>query len=121
MIAGDRLGFRNLDVRILGEVAFYLQSGPMDFTTEACPIRFFVLCEECLWKVGRPPKSRDKIDRARRDFHVGNLYINRKCTAAMVGARPFGGFDMSGSDSKSGRPDYLYSFTQAKSVAEKLV
>jgi 1-pyrroline-5-carboxylate dehydrogenase len=65
-------------------------------------------------------KSRDKIDRATRDFHVGNLYINRKCTGAMVGAHPFGGFNMSGTDSKSGGPDYLYLFTQAKSVAEKI-
>jgi 1-pyrroline-5-carboxylate dehydrogenase len=65
-------------------------------------------------------KSRDKIERATRDFHVGNLYINRKCTGAMVGAHPFGGFNMSGTDSKSGGPDYLYLFTQAKSVAEKI-
>jgi 1-pyrroline-5-carboxylate dehydrogenase len=65
-------------------------------------------------------KSRDKADRARRDFHVGNLYINRKCTGAMVGAHPFGGFNMSGTDSKSGGPDYLYLFTQAKSIAEKI-
>jgi 1-pyrroline-5-carboxylate dehydrogenase len=65
-------------------------------------------------------KSRDKIDRAVRDFHVGNLYINRKCTGAMVGAHPFGGFNMSGTDSKSGGPDYLYLFTQGKSVAEKI-
>src|SRR5580700_10287489 len=65
-------------------------------------------------------KSRDKIDRAKRDFHVGNLYINRKCTGAMVGAHPFGGFNMSGTDSKSGGPDYLYLFTQAQSIAEKM-
>jgi 1-pyrroline-5-carboxylate dehydrogenase len=65
-------------------------------------------------------KSRDKIEAAVRDFHVGNLYINRKCTGAMVGAHPFGGFNMSGTDSKSGGPDYLYLFTQAKSVAEKV-
>jgi len=65
--------------------------------------------------------SRDKIDAAVREFHVGNLYINRKCTGAMVGAHPFGGFNMSGTDSKSGGPDYLYLFTQAKSVAEKTV
>ena len=65
-------------------------------------------------------KSRDKIDRAIREFHVGNLYINRKCTGAMVGAHPFGGFNMSGTDSKSGGPDYLYLFTQAKVVGEKI-
>ena len=64
--------------------------------------------------------SRDKQERAKRDFHVGNLYINRKCTGAMVGAHPFGGFNMSGTDSKAGGPDYLYLFTQAKSVAEKV-
>jgi 1-pyrroline-5-carboxylate dehydrogenase len=64
-------------------------------------------------------KSREKIDRAIREFHVGNLYINRKCTGATVGAHPFGGFNMSGTDSKSGGPDYLYLFTQGKSVGEK--
>jgi len=57
---------------------------------------------------------------ARSAFHVGNLYFNRKSTGAMVGAHPFGGFNMSGTDSKAGGPDYLYLFTQAKSVAEKL-
>jgi 1-pyrroline-5-carboxylate dehydrogenase len=65
--------------------------------------------------------SRDKMERAVRDFHVGNLYINRKCTGAMVGAHPFGGFNMSGTDSKAGGPDYLYLFTQAKAVGEKIV
>ena len=64
--------------------------------------------------------SRELMNRARRDFHVGNLYFNRKCTGAMVGAHPFGGFNMSGTDSKAGGPDYLYLFTQAKSVGEKL-
>jgi delta-1-pyrroline-5-carboxylate dehydrogenase, group 2, putative len=64
--------------------------------------------------------DREKLNRARVEFHVGNLYFNRKCTGAMVGAHPFGGFNMSGTDSKAGGPDYLYLFTQAKSVAEKL-
>ena len=62
----------------------------------------------------------ERLERASRDFHVGNLYLNRKCTGAMVGAHPFGGFNMSGTDSKAGGPDYLYLFTQAKSVAMKL-
>ncbi len=61
-----------------------------------------------------------KVDQARRRFHVGNLYINRKCTGAMVGAHPFGGFNMSGTDSKAGGPDYLLQFLQAKSIAEKV-
>ena len=64
--------------------------------------------------------SREKLDRARQEFHVGNLYLNRKCTGAMVGAHPFGGFNMSGTDSKAGGPDYLLLFTQAKSIAEKI-
>src|SRR5262245_31021958 len=64
--------------------------------------------------------SRDKLERARYEFHVGNLYFNRKCTGAMVGAHPFGGFNMSGTDSKAGGPDYLLLFTQAKSVGERI-
>ena len=64
--------------------------------------------------------DRAKLDHARREFHVGNLYFNRKCTGAMVGAHPFGGFNMSGTDSKAGGADYLLLFTQAKSVAERL-
>lgn len=63
---------------------------------------------------------RDRIERARREFHVGNLYINRKCTGALVDVHPFGGFNMSGTDSKAGGRDYLGLFLQAKSVAEKL-
>jgi len=62
--------------------------------------------------------DRDKIDRAKRLFHVGNLYFNRKCTGALVGVHPFGGFNMSGTDSKAGGPDYLLLLTQAKSISE---
>ena len=65
-------------------------------------------------------RNREKIEAAAERFFVGNLYINRKCTGAMVGAHPFGGFNMSGTDSKAGGPDYLLQFTQAKSIAEKL-
>jgi 1-pyrroline-5-carboxylate dehydrogenase len=65
-------------------------------------------------------KNPEKLRRAAEDFHVGNLYFNRKCTGAMVGAHPFGGFNMSGTDSKTGGRDYLLLFTQAKTVAEKI-
>ncbi|HEX4769438.1 MAG TPA: L-glutamate gamma-semialdehyde dehydrogenase [Bryobacteraceae bacterium] len=65
--------------------------------------------------------DREKIEKAKREFFVGNLYINRKCTGAMVGAHPFGGFNMSGTDSKAGGPDYLLQFVQGKSIAEKIV
>jgi 1-pyrroline-5-carboxylate dehydrogenase len=65
-------------------------------------------------------RNPEKIERAAEDFHVGNLYMNRKCTGAMVGAHPFGGFNMSGTDSKSGGQDYLLLFLQAKTIAEKI-
>src|SRR5439155_9324049 len=61
-----------------------------------------------------------KLERARNEFHVGNLYLNRKCTGALVGAHPFGGFNMSGTDSKAGGRDYLLLFMQAKVSAEKV-
>ncbi|MBK9711381.1 MAG: L-glutamate gamma-semialdehyde dehydrogenase [Kouleothrix sp.] len=66
--------------------------------------------------------SQDKarLARVREDFHVGNLYLNRKITGAMVGAHPFGGFNMSGTDSKTGGPDYLLLYLQGKSIAEKV-
>jgi 1-pyrroline-5-carboxylate dehydrogenase len=62
-----------------------------------------------------------KLEKAQEAFHVGNLYFNRKCTGAMVGAHPFGGFNMSGTDSKAGGRDYLLLFLQAKSIAEKVL
>ena len=64
--------------------------------------------------------NREHVERARDHFFVGNLYVNRKCTGAMVGAHPFGGFNLSGTDSKAGGPDYLLLFLQAKSIAEKV-
>jgi 1-pyrroline-5-carboxylate dehydrogenase len=64
-------------------------------------------------------RDRAHLERARREFHVGNLYLNRKCTGALVGGHPFGGFNMSGTDSKAGGKDYLLLFLQAKSVSEK--
>ena len=62
----------------------------------------------------------EHLREARERFHVGNLYLNRKCTGAVVGAHPFGGFNMSGTDSKAGGAEYLYLFTQAQSIGEKL-
>ncbi|NGQ96567.1 L-glutamate gamma-semialdehyde dehydrogenase [Brevibacillus sp. SYP-B805] len=65
-------------------------------------------------------RNRAHLEKARTEFHVGNLYFNRKCTGALVGVHPFGGFNMSGTDSKAGGPDYLLLFTQAKVVSELL-
>ena len=66
--------------------------------------------------------SRDEahLEQARKAFHVGNLYLNRPCTGALVGVHPFGGFNMSGTDSKAGGRDYLGLFLQAKSVSRKM-
>jgi 1-pyrroline-5-carboxylate dehydrogenase len=64
-------------------------------------------------------RDRERIARARSEFHVGNLYINRKSTGALMGVHPFGGFNMSGTDSKAGGPDYLLFFLQGKSVGER--
>lgn len=65
-------------------------------------------------------KSEERLKQARSDFHVGNLYLNRKCTGALVGVHPFGGFNMSGTDSKAGGREYLLQFMQGKSIAEKI-
>ncbi len=65
-------------------------------------------------------KDRERIARVKRECHVGNLYINRKCTGALVGVHPFGGFNMSGTDSKAGGRDYLSLFTQAKAISEAI-
>lgn len=61
-----------------------------------------------------------RIDVALEEMHCGNLYINRKCTGALVGVHPFGGFNLSGTDSKAGGPDYLLLFTQAKATSQKV-
>ncbi len=65
-------------------------------------------------------RDRERLERARRSFRVGNLYLNRKITGALVGVQPFGGFDMSGSNAKAGGPDYLRLFLEMKTVAERL-
>lgn len=63
--------------------------------------------------------NREHLEKARYEFKVGNLYFNRGCTAAIVGYQPFGGFKMSGTDSKAGGPDYLQHFLEAKVVSER--
>lgn len=64
--------------------------------------------------------NREHIEQAREEFHVGNLYFNRGCTGAIVGYQPFGGFNMSGTDSKAGGPDYLQLHMQGKTTSEML-
>ncbi|HPS65399.1 MAG TPA: aldehyde dehydrogenase family protein, partial [Ignavibacteria bacterium] len=64
-------------------------------------------------------KNKKNLEKGEKEFFVGNLYVNRKCTGALVGVQPFGGFNMSGTDSKAGGRDYLGLFMQAKVVAKK--
>lgn len=64
-------------------------------------------------------RDRNHIEEAKLKFHVGNLYINRGCTGAIVGYQPFGGFNMSGTDSKAGGPDYLILHMQGKTICEE--
>lgn len=65
-------------------------------------------------------ENREKINKAKKELLIGNLYFNRKCTGALVGVHPFGGFNMSGTDSKAGGRDYLLLFLQAKLMSEKI-
>jgi len=65
-------------------------------------------------------RDRERLERGKRELYCGNLYLNRKCTGALVGVHPFGGFNMSGTDSKAGGREYLYLFTQAKAISEKI-
>jgi len=65
-------------------------------------------------------RNEENLRKAEREFHVGNLYLNRKCTGALVGGHPFGGFNMSGTDSKAGGFDYLLLFMQAKTISRKV-
>ena len=63
-------------------------------------------------------RSPENIEKMKKEFRVGNLYINRKITGALVGRQPFGGFGMSGVGSKAGGPDYLLQFMNPKSICE---
>ena len=65
-------------------------------------------------------KDQAKIERAKKEFHVGNLYFNRGITGSIVGSQPFGGFNLSGTDNKAGGKDYLLFFQQAKTVTQRL-
>lgn len=65
-------------------------------------------------------RNRATLERARLEFEVGNLYLNRKCTGALVGIHPFAGVKLSGTNSKAGGPDYLLNFVEAKAIGERL-
>ena len=64
-------------------------------------------------------KNRDHLEQARTEFRAGNVYFNRTITGALVGVQPFGGFGMSGTDSKAGGPDYLPLHMLPRTVVER--
>ncbi len=64
-------------------------------------------------------KNRDHLEKARTEFQAGNLYFNRTITGALVGVQPFGGFGLSGTDSKAGGPDYLPLHMLPRTVVER--
>ena len=100
---------------IFGPVLAVIKSRNFEHGVEIANNTEFGLDRRGLYLVAR----QDRVGQA--EFHVGNLYINRKCTGAIVGAHPFGGFNMSGTDSKAGGQDYLLLFTQGKSIGEKII
>jgi len=61
-------------------------------------------------------KNQEHLDRAVREFRVGNLYLNRSCVGALVKVQPFGGFKMSGVGTKAGGPDYLLHFMDPRAL-----
>jgi RHH-type proline utilization regulon transcriptional repressor/proline dehydrogenase/delta 1-pyrroline-5-carboxylate dehydrogenase len=63
-------------------------------------------------------RSPANLAAVRRRFRVGNLYVNRKCTGALVDRQPFGGFKLSGIGSKAGGPDYLLQFVLPRTITE---
>jgi 1-pyrroline-5-carboxylate dehydrogenase len=99
---------------IFGPVLAFIRAGDYDEALEIANNTEFGLTGAVF------SRRRERLERAREDFHVGNLYFNRKCTGALVGVQPFGGFNLSGTDSKAGGPDYLLLFTQAKTVTDRL-
>ncbi|MEX0742022.1 MAG: proline dehydrogenase family protein, partial [Phycisphaeraceae bacterium] len=66
-------------------------------------------------------RSPANLAKARRAFRVGNLYLNRKITGAMVNRQPFAGFKMSGTNSKAGGPDYLLHFLEPRTITENTI
>jgi RHH-type proline utilization regulon transcriptional repressor/proline dehydrogenase/delta 1-pyrroline-5-carboxylate dehydrogenase len=61
------------------------------------------------------------LAKAKRDFRVGNLYLNRGITGSLVGRQPFGGFGMSGVGGKSGSDEYLHQFVVPRSCTENTI
>jgi RHH-type proline utilization regulon transcriptional repressor/proline dehydrogenase/delta 1-pyrroline-5-carboxylate dehydrogenase len=97
---------------IFGPVLAVFRAGDMDEALALAADSEFALTGGLY---SRNPRN---IDRARRAFRVGNLYVNRKTTGAVVGRQPFGGLGLSGIGDKAGGPDYLLQFLQPRTISE---
>jgi len=113
IFAGVERQHRLAQHEIFGPVLSYMRVGDFDEAIDVANDTEYGLTG------GIISTDSDRIDRARREFHVGNLYVNRKITGALVGVQPFGGLKMSGSNAKAGGPDYLRLFMEMKSVATR--
>ena len=113
MFAGVKPEHRLAQHEIFGPVLSYISVADFDEALEVANGTEYGLTG------GLCSTDPERIERAKREFHVGNLYINRKITGALVGVQPFGGFKMSGSNSKAGGPDYLRLFMEMKTVAQR--
>jgi RHH-type proline utilization regulon transcriptional repressor/proline dehydrogenase/delta 1-pyrroline-5-carboxylate dehydrogenase len=97
---------------IFGPVLAILRASNLDHALEIANASQYALTG------GLYSRSPAHIDRVRRDLRVGNLYINRGITGALVDRQPFGGFRLSGIGTKAGGPDYLREFSLFRSVTE---
>ncbi len=100
---------------IFGPVISIIRSGSIDEAIDIANSTAYALTG------GIFSRSPVNIREVRKRFSVGNLYINRKITGALVGRQPFGGSRMSGVGSKAGGPDYLLQFTDPRSISENTI
>jgi RHH-type proline utilization regulon transcriptional repressor/proline dehydrogenase/delta 1-pyrroline-5-carboxylate dehydrogenase len=115
IVTGVKPGSRIAVEEIFGPVLSIMRAGDIDEAIRLANDSIYALTG------GLFSRSPENIRRVKKEFHVGNLYINRKITGALVGRQPFGGFGMSGTGSKAGGPDYLLQFMNPVSISENTI
>jgi RHH-type proline utilization regulon transcriptional repressor/proline dehydrogenase/delta 1-pyrroline-5-carboxylate dehydrogenase len=115
VVAGIRPEHRLAQEEVFGPILAVMKAATFDEAVEWAMNSRFALTGGVY---SRSPKH---LEKARREFRVGNLYLNRNCVGAMVGRQPFGGARMSGVGSKSGGPDYLLQFLEPRVVTENTI
>jgi len=115
VVAGIRPEHRLAQEEVFGPILAVMKAESFDQAVEWATSTRFALTG------GVYSRSPRHLEKARREFRVGNLYLNRNCVGAMVGRQPFGGSRMSGVGSKSGGPDYLLQFMEPRVVTENTI